>query len=134
MPAPSLVIVVMSEAKGLLTFTLNKKQVVRFAQDDKANGWQSYHSAHYCLGLLRVLERITARLIAGHKSGVVFEQVIQVLGIRGERLVGIWICFHVSEGQRVYGIAAVGVEIHVFFVSVGGEKIITHPAVRQRGQ
>src|ERR1700716_596198 len=36
--------------------------------------------------LVGVLERIPARLVPRHESGVVFEQVVKILGIGGKRL------------------------------------------------
>src|SRR4029077_10135709 len=81
-----------------------------------------------------VMERISARFIPRHEPGVVFEQVVQVLGIGGKRLTRIRIRAHVAEWERVNRIAAVGVEVHIFFVSVGDEEIVAYPARRQGGQ
>src|SRR5450631_1174420 len=89
---------------------------------------------HYDKPSLGILERISARFVPRHEPGVVFEQVVQVLGIGWERLSGIRIGSHVAEWQRVHRIAAVGVEVHIFFVSVGNKEIIAYPAARQGGQ
>src|SRR5438105_2635119 len=38
------------------------------------------------------------------------------------------------EGQRVYEVTFGGVKVHIFFVTIGKEEIITFPALGQRRQ
>src|SRR5208282_1422690 len=75
-----------------------------------------------------------ARLVSRHEPGVVFEQVVQVLGIGGKRLAGIRIGAHVAKRQWVNRIAVVGIEVHILFVSVGDEEIVAHPSTGQGRQ
>src|SRR5271155_2782362 len=83
---------------------------------------------------LGILKRISAGFVSRHEPGVVFEQVVQVLGIGGKNLAGIRIRLHGAKRQRLNRISAVGIEVHILFVSVGDEEIVAHPSTRQCGQ
>src|SRR5271156_781983 len=80
---------------------------------------------------LGILKQISVAFVSRHEPGVVFEQVVQVLGIRGKRLARTWISAHVAKRQRLNRVSAVGVEIHIFFVSVGDEEIVADPSMGQ---
>src|ERR1700735_1525118 len=86
-------------------------------------------------GSVRILELKERAGWAAYWAGVVFEPVTQVIGVHwvGDSG-GIWIGYERVEGQRIYGVAMCGVEIHVLGEAVGIEEIVARPSgSRRRG-
>src|SRR5277367_1022737 len=82
-----------------------------------------------------VVEPISPLLVAGHMARVVFEKVVHMRVIEWERFSwSIGIIAHAEEGQRCHVVAFSGVEVHIFFVAVGGEEIIADPAFGKSGK
>ena len=55
-----------------------------------------------------------------------------MLGISRKRFAEVRVRIHGPKRQRLDRIAAVGIEVHIFFVAVRGEEIIAYPSVRER--
>src|SRR5437764_5813251 len=80
--------------------------------------------------LLGIFVRIPARLVPRHKSRVVLEHVIQVIGIHRERFAAIWVLSHAPKWQWLDRIPVRGVKIHIFLIAIRHEEIIADPALR----
>src|SRR4029453_2881439 len=81
---------------------------------------------------LRVLIRVSRRLIPRNMTRVVFEKVVRVFAVHRVCTRGVGISPHGLEWQRLYGESIRSVKVHVLLIPIDEEEVVAGPARRQR--